>query len=103
MSKGICRVGDTVTGTCKVSAGGHPRAFTGTWKTGSGVVKCDGLAVVRENDTGQTDCNHTFKAVGGVGTLTADGLKIQRVGDAVIVVGGGDGVSTTGSGVGTTE
>lgn len=98
MSKGICRVGDTVKGTCKV---GHTRAFTGTWQTGSGVVKCDGLSVVRENDTGLTDCGHTFKALGGVSTLTADGLKVQRVGDAVVVIGGGDGTSTTGSGVGT--
>lgn len=103
MTKGICRVGDSVTGTCKVGAPGHPRSFTGTWKTGSGVVKCDGIAVVRENDTGLTDCGHTFKALGGTGTYTADGLKIQRVGDAVTVIGGGDGVSATGSGVGTTE
>lgn len=98
MSKGICRVGDTVTGTCRA---GHTRAFTGTWQAGSGTVSCDGLAVVRENDTGLTNCGHTFKAVGGVSTLTADGLKVQRVGDAVIVIGGGEGVSTTGSGVGT--
>jgi uncharacterized Zn-binding protein involved in type VI secretion len=103
MTKGICRIGDSVTGTCRVSAPGHPRTFTGTWNTGSGVVECDGIGVVRENDTGTTDCGHTFKALGGVDTLSGDGLKMQRVGDAVTVVGGGDGVSITGSSSSTSE
>jgi hypothetical protein len=98
MTKAICRIGDTVTGTCQVPAGGHPRPFTGTWQVGSGIVKCDGIGVVREDDTGLTDCGHTFKALGGVSTLTAEGKKIQRVGDAVEVIGGGTGTSTTGSG-----
>lgn len=99
MAEGICRIGDTVTGTCKASASGHPRSFTGTWKTGSSIVTSDGLGVVRENDTGLTDCGHTIKAMGGSGALTSEGLKIQRVGDPVIIVEGGTGVSSTGSGI----
>lgn len=99
MTKGVCRVGDTVTGTCRAPASGHPRPFTGTWKTGSGTVTADGIPVVRQDDTGETDCHHIFKANGGVSTLTADGRKVQRVGDAVTVVLGGEGVSASGSGV----
>ncbi len=97
MTKAVCRIGDTVTGTCAAPAGGHPRTFTGTWTVGSGIVKADGIGVVREDDTGLTDCSHTFKAVGGSGSVSADGKKIHRVGDAVVVLLGGSGVSASGS------
>ncbi len=103
MSKAICRVGDTVTGTCRVSASGHPRSFTGTWNTGSNIVICDGIGVVRQDDTGTTDCGHTFKADGGVSFLTSESRTIQRVGDTVTVIGGGEGVSVTGSGSSSSE
>lgn len=96
--KQICRIGDQVTGTCRFPRNDHPRAFTGTWDVGSGIVTCDGIGVVRQNDTGTTDCGHTFKADGGVDVLSADGLKIQRVGDTVTLLQGGEGVSVTGSG-----
>lgn len=102
MTKGVCRVGDSVTGTCRAPAGGHPRAFTGTWTSGSGTVTADGIGVIRQNDQGVTDCGHVFKADGGSGVYTADGLNVQRVGDAVTVILGGEGVSSTGSGVVTT-
>ncbi len=103
MTKGICRVGDTVTGTCQASASGHPRTFTGTWTTGSGVVTSEGKGVIRQNDTGMTDCGHVFKANGGSSAYSADGLKLQMVGDPVTVVLGGTGVSVTGSAVSIAE
>lgn len=95
--KQICRIGDLVTGTCRFPRKDHPRPFTGTWDVGSNIVTCDGIPVVRENDTGTTDCGHTFKADGGLETLSADGRKIQRVGDTVTLLQGGEGVSITGS------
>lgn len=100
-SKQICRVGDTVTGTCRVpNAQNHPRQFTGVWQTGSSMVKCDGIPVVRVGDSGVTDCGHTFHAVEGSSTTidTTNGKALHRVGDAVTVDLGGEGVSVTGSG-----
>lgn len=100
MAGGICRVGDTVTGTCSAPVSGHPRAFTGTWQTGSSVVTCDGLGVVRTGDTGLTNCGHPFIAVGNTGGLSGDGLGIQTIGDSVTLPLGGTGTSITGSGIG---
>lgn len=98
-TKPICRVGDTVQGTCRVNSSGHPRTFTGTWQTGSSIVKCDGIPVVRVDDTGITDCGHTFKAIEGSATSVdkSNDRALHRVGDAVQVIGGGEGVSVTGS------
>jgi hypothetical protein len=95
--KAICRVGDHCTGTCTVATTGHPRAFTGTWQTGSTVCSADGIGIVRVGDTGITDCGHTIHASGGSTIGTADGIAIHRVGDPVTIVGGGTGTSTTGS------
>lgn len=94
---GVCRIGDSVTGTCRAAVVGHPRTFTGTWSTGSSVVQANGIGVVRVGDTGITDCGHTIQATVGSSAMTADGLPVHRVGDAVIIVQGGSGVSSTGS------
>lgn len=93
----ICRIGDTVTGTCNANAPGHPRTFTGTWQTGSTVVKIDGLGVVRVGDSGTTDCNHNFTATTGSTVADDNGIKLHRVGDTVTVTEGGSGTSQTGS------
>lgn len=97
MSKPVARIGDKVIGTCKAPASGHPRAFTGTWQTGSSLCTADGLGIVRVDDTGITDCGHQFKAIVGSDLATCEGRKIVRVGDAVQVILGGDGTANTGS------
>lgn len=100
-NKGICRVGDQCTGTCTAAAPGHPRSFIGTWTTGSPTTFVEGLPVVRIGDTGITDCGHHMVAAGNTNTFTADGIKVIRVGDAVSIVEGGSGVTSTGSLIGT--
>lgn len=99
----VCRVGDHATGTCRAIDGiDHPRQFLGTWVQGSGNVTADGIDVIREGDTGITDCNppHHMVATGHGGEGQANGKYLHRVGDAVVITdpGGGEGVSTTGSG-----
>jgi uncharacterized Zn-binding protein involved in type VI secretion len=94
---GVCRVGDTVIGRCEASASGHPRDFTGVWVTGAGNVDSNGISVVREGDTGITDCGHIFVAAHGSDNVTSNGLSVQRVGDPVIVQEGGTGISVTGA------
>jgi hypothetical protein len=51
------------------------------------------------NDIGVTDCGHTIIAMTGGNSLTdvENGMPVHRVGDVVIVVDGGVGVSVTGS------
>lgn len=95
----LCRIGDSITGTCNASATGHPRTFMGTWTTGSTTVFADGIGVVRVGDTGITDCSHPIVANTGSAISTADGLAIVRVGDAVSLPLGGSGNTTTGSSV----
>ena len=101
-AKAVCRIGDHATGTCTASAPGHPRAFIGTWQTGSSTVTADGIGIVRVGDTGITDCPgadggpHHIQATGG-GVSGANGEALHRVGDAVEVIEGGTGVSSTGS------
>ncbi|MNK27663.1 hypothetical protein D3C87_460250 [compost metagenome] len=97
--KGVARVGDTVTGTCRASASGHPRTFTGTWQTGSGFCTVNGIQIVRVGDTGTTDCGHHFVATTGSSISSADGLAIHRVDDEVTVVEGGEGTTVTGSNI----
>ena len=92
----VCRIGDQNHGICTQHAGGNT-AWTGVWATGSPTFSADGLAVVRAGDTGLCSCGHTFQAVAGSGILGGGGLSIQRVGDTVTVIGGGNGVSDTGS------
>lgn len=98
MSARVCRVGDHSTGTCH-GPGHATRTFIGTWTVGSPTTTADGIPVIRVDDTGTTDCPtpHTVKAVAGSNNVDVDGKKLVRVGDAVIIVQGGSGVTTTGS------
>lgn len=66
-------------------------------------MTCDGVGVARVGDTGVTDCGHTIQIVEGSSIATALGIGLARVGDAVVVLEGGSGVITTGSGAGVTE
>jgi len=93
--KAICRTGDIVTGVCFNHR--RHRGFTGTWDPHAGNVEANSLQVIREGDLGSTNCGHKFKANGGSDNVIANGLKLQRVGDTVTVIGGGNGVSITGS------
>jgi uncharacterized Zn-binding protein involved in type VI secretion len=95
MFNAVCRIGDIVTGTCNNHT--HPRSYTGTWDAGSTDVYANGISLIRKGDTGTTDCGHTFVADGGSTAVDSDGLQLQRVGDTVTVIGGGDGISITGS------
>lgn len=95
--KRVCRIGDQAEGIC--NGGGHAagRHFVATWTTGSSVGTADGLGIVRVDDIGVTDCGHTIKAVGSSSVGFCEGRGVHRVGDAVIVIEGGSGVSVTGS------
>lgn len=101
--KPICRIGDNCEGTCRVSSSGHPRHFIGTWLTGSSNMFDGATPIVRVGDTGITDCGHTIQATEGSSVAGNNGLAVHRVGDDMIVIGGGEGVSTTGSGIWTAE
>jgi hypothetical protein len=103
MAQGIARLGDTVTGTCRAPAPNHPRTFTGTWTTCSGVCTLEGKGIIRVGDHGVTDCGHHFTASTGSPNSSADGLQIHRVGDLVTVDEGGEGSTITGSGIGTSN
>lgn len=101
MAKPIARVGDSAEGICYQ----HHSAthWTGTIQTGSGDAICEGSAIARVGDTGNTSCGHTFQITEGSSVFTDQGIPVARQGDAVIVIGGGSGVITGGSSVGTTE
>jgi hypothetical protein len=103
--KPICRVGDHCTGTCTANAPNHPRTFLGTWTQGSDIVTADGIGIIRVGDTGVTDCNppHHIRAETGSGAGSTEGAAFHRVGDQVIVIEGGTGVSSTGSPTSTSE
>jgi len=93
----VARIGDEVTGICNGTGHTAGRAFIGIWVTGSSTVFADGIGVVRVDDTGTTDCGHNIKATGGSSKGDANGLSLHRVGDAVTVIEGGTGTTTTGS------
>lgn len=95
--KKVCRIGDHAEGTCNGSGHTSGRHFIATWTTGSNVGTADGIGIVRVDDIGITDCGHTIKAVGSSTIGFCEGRRVHRVGDAVIVLEGGSGVSTTGS------
>lgn len=101
MGMGIARVGDTLTGTCR-SHSPH-RTWHGVFSVGTGGFTVDGMDAVAVGDEGNTDCGHHFRVVSGSSVLTGMGKVIARIGDAVIVIEGGDGVITSGSGVATAE
>lgn len=92
----VCRIGDSVSGTCTQHV--PAVAWTGTWGTGSAIFTSDGIGVVRVGDTGLCSCGHTFQAsVGSTVAADSTGKALVRVGDPVIVIGGGTGVTLTGS------
>lgn len=92
----LCRTGDLVTGTCNNHS--NPVNFTGTWDPKSTLVTANNLGVICKGDLGTTDCGHKFFANGSnITDVIANGLPLQRVGDTVTVIGGGNGVSITGS------
>lgn len=88
----ICRNGDSFSGTC--AAHGVPTAFTGTWAISRPTLHSDGLDVVIVGDTSPTSCGHTAMATMGSVVVTP---SVHRVGDAITVLEGGSGQSTTGS------
>lgn len=92
---GICRIGDTASGTC--TAHSSPRAWVGTLQTSSTGFTADGIGVCGVGDTGTTDCGHTFQITAGSTVLTGAGIAVARIGDPVIVIQGGNGVLTSGS------
>lgn len=97
-AQAVCRYGDITTGIC--NGPGHPPGFnfTATWATCSPDVSVDGgLGIVRVGDTGPTNCGHTIQATVGSSLGKVNGLAIQRVGDPVIVIQSGSGISQTGS------
>jgi hypothetical protein len=53
--------------------------------------------MIRVGDHGVTDCGHHITAIEGSFICTADGIGIHRVGDAVVVDEGGDGITVTGA------
>lgn len=94
----VCRIGDQSTGTCW-AAGHGSRTFIGTWDTivGVSIFTADGIQVIRVGDEGTTDCGHRIRATEGSSVCNDLTKNVHRVGDALIVVEGGEGVSTTGS------
>ena len=94
---GVCRTGDTFSGTCTATSHSHPTPFTGIWGPYPSVVTADGISIVRVGDTAPTSCGHTAQAAAGSISTIGDGLAIHRVGDAIIVLEGGSGTSTSGS------
>jgi hypothetical protein len=96
MAAGVCRTGDSFAGTC--NAHPSPTAFTGVW--GSSFILFltgEGLSIIRVGDQAPTSCGHTAQAAGG-STYIA-GTQLHRVGDAIIVIQGGTGASTSGSSI----
>jgi len=94
--RNICRIGDTIVGTCNGPGRDHPRSCTGVWVTGSDTGVVDDINIVRVGDTGVTDCGHTFFAVTGSELCQCDERNVVCVGDTVNIQGG-SGVTVTGS------
>jgi uncharacterized Zn-binding protein involved in type VI secretion len=92
---GVARVGDTVAGVCPQHLA--PIAYTGVWASGSGTAKADGKAVIRLGDTGPASCGHTFHAIAASSVVSNAGVPVHRLGDAVEIIGGGPGTTTSAS------
>lgn len=99
MTIGVCRVGDSFSGTCN----NHSSAthFTGTWSGMSHLATADGQSVVLVGDVSPASCGHTAKAVGGASVTSVSGIAVHRSGDSITIVEGshGSGSSTSGSSV----
>lgn len=98
--KHVTRLGDSAAGICHAHTGGDV-AWTGVFTTCSGVLKADGLGLVRVGDTGPTSCGHTFRAISGSSVIVdrLSGKALVREGDPVEVIEGGSGVVTSGSSI----
>lgn len=93
----VCRIGDQVVGFCSAGGHGSNRPFTGQWTTSNSSLLAPGsIQVILVGDTGTTDCGHTFVASTGSSVVQVEGKALHRVGDEVIVLGGGYGHSVTG-------
>lgn len=88
----IARIGDPIQATCSIHGG-----VGGQWVTGSPTVFADGIAVVRLGDRGIASCGHGFSATGASSVGFANGIRIHRVGDELILDPGGTGVTVSGS------
>ena len=92
----VCRTGDVVTGVCYNHS--SPVNFTGTWDVNTSQVSANSLDVICKGYLGSTNCGHKFIADGNVSlNVIANSLPLQLVGDTVTVIGGGNGISITGS------
>jgi uncharacterized Zn-binding protein involved in type VI secretion len=94
---GVCRTGDSFAGTCYAHT--NPTPFTGTWVLGSPILTANGLSIIRVGDTAPTSCGHTARAIAGSIHTVGGGLALHRQGDAIDVIQGGTGTSTSGSSV----
>lgn len=92
----LVRLGDTAQGTCLAHS--SPRPWTGVFTTATGGFFVEGVPAVAVGDSGVTDCGHTFILTTSSSILRgAEGRQIGRVGDAVTLPSGGDGVIITGA------
>jgi hypothetical protein len=94
--RAVCRVGDQISGTC--NAHSPSESVTGQWDVGSSISISEGRGMIRTGDTGTASCGHSFFAVTGSSKMVCEGRNIVCVGDTVNIQGG-DGVTTTGSGI----
>lgn len=97
MGPAVARVGDTFVGYCNGPGHIANRECVGVWNTGSPTTSADGSPVVRNGDTGVTDCGHVVIAVSNSAIASADGVGLHRVGDTGLTEGGGVVVTVTGS------
>lgn len=93
---GICRTGDTFSGTCYNHS--PYQAFIGTWTAGSTMYTAEGLEIIRVGDTAHASCGHTARATAGSTATVVGGIAVHRVGDAIDILEGSHGIGTSTSG-----
>ena len=94
---GVCRTGDTFSGTCYNHS---PYVnFTGTWGSGSPILTAGGSSIIRVGDTAPASCGHTAIATAGSTATKVASVALHRTGDAIgrVEGSGGLGSSTSGS------
>lgn len=92
----VARVGDQGKGICYAHK--SPTPFTTTFVQGDPTVTVDGKPMCVIGTIGKTTCGHTTVATQGSPTVFGtDGNAAHRVGDAGIVIEGGDYVVVSGS------
>ena len=93
---GVCRTGDTFSGTCYNHT---PNVnFTGTWGTGSTILTANGSSIIRVGDTAPASCGHTAIATAGSTATKVASVALHRMGDAIGIVQGSGGLGTSTSG-----